>query len=569
MKKIFSCIAAVWMLASCDPVTDPVKATGIEIRPSSVTLEVGKTEELTFAVLPEQAVQKVLWESSNEKIVTVKEGKVTAIAAGKAEVKAVVAENKSLTAVCTVTVTAPVPETTPVTGLTPTPAVEQPVSLTVGGMQAFSVAVVPEDASNPAVNWSVDNGAVTLSAATGTSVTVTAASAGTAVVTAVSADNSEVSVSWKVTVTEPVPEEKPVTGLTPTPAVDQPVSLTVGKMQTFSVAVVPEDASNPAVNWSVDNGAVTLSAETGTSVTVTAASAGTAVVTAVSADNSKVSVSWTVTVTDPVPETTPVTGLTPTPAVDQPVSLTVGGTQIFGVAVVPEDASNPAVNWSVNNGAVTLSDATGTSVTVTADSAGTAVVTAVSADNSEVSVSWTVTVTEPVPESLNLEQDVPDAAFRDVLTKFDANSDGIVSRAEADEVKELNLEWDWSSTKIQNLQGIAFFSEIEILNAAYQNLQTVDLSGNKKLKRVNLEFNYIRKLDLSNQTELISSETSGSATYYGLQVGYQKKDENDYDGNASITVTLPSSKESLWNETWSKNKENEHPVNKGVTVTFR
>ena len=157
MKKIFSCIAAVWMLASCDPVTDPVKATGIEIRPSSVTLEIGKTEELTFAVLPEQAVQKVLWESSNEKIVTVKEGKVTAIAAGKAEVKAVVAENKSLTAVCTVTVTESVPEEKPVTGLTPTPAVGQPVSLTVGGTQTFGVAVVPEDASNPAVNWSVDN----------------------------------------------------------------------------------------------------------------------------------------------------------------------------------------------------------------------------------------------------------------------------------------------------------------------------------------------------------------------------------------------------------------------------
>ena len=377
MKKIFSCIAAVWMLASCDPVTDPVKATGIEIRPSSVTLEVGKTEELSFAVLPEQAVQKVLWESSNEKIVTVKEGKVTAIAAGKAEVKAVVAENKSLTAVCTVTVTAPVPETTPVTGLTPTPAVDLPVSLTVGGMQTFGVAVVPEDASNPAVNWSVDNEAVTLSAATGTSVTVTAASAGTAVVTAVSADNSEVAVSW------------------------------------------------------------------------------------------------------------------------------------------------------------------------------------------------TVTVTEPVPESLNLETGVPDAAFRDVLTQFDTDNDGIVSRAEADAVTELNLEWDWDSTQIQNLQGIAFFSEIEILNAAYQNLQTVDLSRNKKLKRVNLEFNYIRELDLSNQTELISSETSGSATYYGLQVGYQKENESDYNGNASITVTLPSSKESIWNETWSKNKGNGHPVNQGVIVTFR
>lgn len=377
MKKIFSCIAAVWMLASCDPVTDPVKATGIEIRPSSVTLEVGKTEELTFAVLPEQAVQKVLWESSNEKIVTVKEGKVTAIAAGKAEVKAVVAENKSLTAVCT------------------------------------------------------------------------------------------------VTVTEPAAEEKPVTGLTPTPAVDQSVSLTVGETQTFGVAVVPEDASNPAVNWSVDNGAVTLSAATGMSVTVTAASAG------------------------------------------------------------------------------------------------TAVVTAVSADNSEVSVSWTVTVTEPVPESLNLEKDVPDAAFRAVLTKFDTDSDGKISKEEAEQVTELNLEWDWDSAQISDLQGIGFFTELQVLNASYQNLNAVDLSKNTKLKRINLEFNFIKSLDLSNQIHLIESETTGSATYYGLQVGYQKADSSDYNGNGSIAVILPETCRTLWETVWSKNKQNDYPVNQGVTVTFQ
>lgn len=281
MKKIFSCIAAVWMLVSCDPVTDPVKATGIEIRPSSVTLEVGKTEELTFAVLPEQAVQKVLWESSNEKIVTVKEGKVTAIAAGKAEVKAVVAENKSLTAVCT------------------------------------------------------------------------------------------------------------------------------------------------------------------------------------------------------------------------------------------------------------------------------------------------VTVTEPVPESLNLEQDVPDEAFRAVLTQFDTNKDGIVSRAEADMVTELDLEWDWDSAQISDLQGIGFFTELQVLNASYQNLNAVDLSKNTKLKRINLEFNFIKSLDLSNQIHLIESETTGSATYYGLQVGYQKADSSDYSGNGSIAVILPETCRTLWETVWSKNKQNNYPVNQGVTVTFQ
>lgn len=379
MKKIFSCIAAVWMLASCDPVPDPVKATGIEIRPSSVTLEVGKTEELTFAVLPEQAVQKVLWESSNEKIVTVKEGKVTAIAAGKAEVKAVVAENKSLTAVCT------------------------------------------------------------------------------------------------VTVTEPVPEEKPVTGLTPTPAVEQPVSLTVGETQTFGVAVVPEDASNPAVNWSVDNGAVTLSAATGMSVTVTAASAGTAVVTATAAGGSDVSVSWTVTVSESVAE----------------------------------------------------------------------------------------------PTELDLAADVPDEAFRAILQEFDTDSDGIVSRAEADAVTELDLEWDWESAQISDLQGIGFFTELQVLNASYQNLNAVDLSKNTKLKRINLEFNFIKSLDLSNQIHLIESETTGSATYYGLQVGYQKANSSDSNGNGLIAVILPETCRNLWETVWSKNKHNNYPVNQGVTVTFQ
>ena len=372
MKKIFSCIAAVWMLASCDPVTDPVKATAIEIRPSSVTLEVGKTEELTFAVLPEQAVQKVLWESSNEKIVTVKEGKVTAIAAGKAEVKAVVAENKSLTAVCTVTVTEPVPETTPVTELTPTPAVEL-------------------------------------------------------------------------------------------------VSLTVGETQTFSVAVVPEDASNPAVNWSVNNEAVTLSAETGTSVTVTAASVGTAVVTAVSADNSEVFVSWTVTVSESVAE----------------------------------------------------------------------------------------------PTELDLAADVPDEAFRAILRKFDTNSDGKISKEEAEQVTELICE-DWNDTII-DLTGIAFFTNLETLSVQGERLESVDLSGNRKLKHIDLRYNAIRKLDLTALDQLQEYKTNTAGTVvYGLQIGHQGESDGD-----EISVILSDVYKDVWDRTWSQPISEYSTPNQGVTVTFR
>ena len=180
---------------------------------------------------------------------------------------------------------------------------------------------------------------------------------------------------------------------------------------------------------------------------------------------------------------------------------------------------------------------------------------------------WTVTVTASVPESLNLEKDVPDAAFRAVLKKFDTDNDGIVSRAEADAVTELIYE-EWNGTII-DLTGIAFFTNLETLSVQGELLESVDLSKNTKLKRINLEFNFIKSLDLSNQIHLIESETSesGSATYYGLQVGYQNENKND--GNASITVTLPSSKKSFWEKTWSKNKTNGSPVNKGVSVTFR
>ena len=200
---------------------------------------------------------------------------------------------------------------------------------------------------------------------------------------------------------------------------------------------------------------------------------------------------------------------------------------------------------------------------MTAASAGTAVVTAVSADNGEVSVSWTVTVTDPVPESLNLEKDVPDEAFRDVLKKFDTDNDGIVSRAEADEVTELIYE-DWTET-ISDLTGIAFFTNLETLSVQGERLESVDLSGNKKLKHIDLRYNAIKELDLTALDQLQEYKTNtGGTVVYGLQIGNQGETYSD-----EISVILSDVYKDVWERTWSKPVSAGSTPNQGVIVTFR
>lgn len=100
-------------------VTEPEKipVTQITLNQTAVSLEAGKTTKLTAEVAPENATEKtVTWTSSNTSVAAVKDGLVTAVAAGTAVITAAAG---SKTASCEVTVTgeAVIPPT-PEPGLT-------------------------------------------------------------------------------------------------------------------------------------------------------------------------------------------------------------------------------------------------------------------------------------------------------------------------------------------------------------------------------------------------------------------------------------------------------------------
>ena len=169
------------------------------------SLTEGETAALTATVAPENATNKgVSWQSSNPAVATVKDGTVTAVKAGTAEITVTTAEGGK-TAKCTVTVKAKPPAVVAVTGVTLNPA---SVELTEGETAALTATVAPENATNKGVSWKSSNESV----ATVKDGTVTAVKAGTAEITVTTADGGKTA-KCTVTVKAKPPAVVAVTGV--------------------------------------------------------------------------------------------------------------------------------------------------------------------------------------------------------------------------------------------------------------------------------------------------------------------------------------------------------------------
>ena len=82
-----------------------VHPTSVTISPSTASVEMGETVQLTETILPTNATDKsVSWSSSNQSIATVSNGLVTGVSAGSATIT-VTTTDGGLTATCAVTVT--------------------------------------------------------------------------------------------------------------------------------------------------------------------------------------------------------------------------------------------------------------------------------------------------------------------------------------------------------------------------------------------------------------------------------------------------------------------------------
>ena len=160
------------------------------------------------------------------------------------------------------------------------------------------------------------------------------------------------------------------------------LALTVGRSETLTATVLPDNATNKNVTWESSDSRVATVDENGK---VTAVKQGTATITVKSVSNDTVTDTCDVTVTDQI---FPVTGVALTP---DNAELYVGETKNLMVVFTPSNATNKNVTWESSNTAVaTVADGV-----VTAVGKGTATITVTTADGNH-TATCEVTVKIPV-----------------------------------------------------------------------------------------------------------------------------------------------------------------------------
>ena len=162
MKKhlLFVPILASLVLAGCGeqptppgPTPDPdpvvVNPTGITLSASSLSLIEGESETVTATVSPDDAADKtVTWSvTQGSDYVTVNGGVITAVKEGHAVVTATTSNNISAT--CLVSVTAAIVDPKSVT------VSKKNLVIVVGDTEQLTATVLPENATNKSVEWSV------------------------------------------------------------------------------------------------------------------------------------------------------------------------------------------------------------------------------------------------------------------------------------------------------------------------------------------------------------------------------------------------------------------------------
>ena len=164
----------------------------ITLSESEATLEAGKSLSLKASVLPAEAAKrkKTIWASSDEQVLTVKDGKVKALQGGEADVYCLAADGSGIRAVCRITVTQKIKTLQ---------AAEKKHSLKAGDTWQPEIVIRPETATNRILVWNSSDESVCTVDETGL---VTAVGKGKCVLTCAATDGSKKTVKINVTVTE-------------------------------------------------------------------------------------------------------------------------------------------------------------------------------------------------------------------------------------------------------------------------------------------------------------------------------------------------------------------------------
>lgn len=227
--------------AKCAVTVTMVAVAGVSLSPTSATVAVGKTKQLSATFTPSAVSDTGLtWSSAETTIAMVdSSGIVTGVAVGTTTIT-VTTHDGGFTATCEVTVTLHV-------GVTSISLDASYISLMKGSTQQLITTVAPSNATDTAVIWSSSNTSVATVGSTGL---VTGVAAGTAAITATTEDGGY-PVSCTFSVYEGV-------SISPTSA-----TVKVGYTCQLATVIGLSNTSGQTVTWSSSNATVAIVSSSG------------------------------------------------------------------------------------------------------------------------------------------------------------------------------------------------------------------------------------------------------------------------------------------------------------------
>ena len=301
-------------------------------------------------------------------------------------------------------------------------------SVEAGDLVTIKATVKPEDATFKTVSWKSSD----LALAEVYNGTVKTLKEGSVTITA---SVGSMSATCNIVIAKaPIPVESITLNKTVT-------TIEIGKTETLTATVNPEDADDPTVTWTSSNWAVASVVEG----VVTAIAEGTAVITAQAGDQ-------TATCTVTVPHVyIPLESLE---FAKTETTLRVGGTEKLELVITPYNADHEDIVWSSSDEGV----ATVTDGLVKAVGVGTAVITASAGDKSAQCTVTVLPVSKPV-ESVQLN--------KNATTLEVGGSEILVATVSPADTDDTTLTWTSSDERIatvsQNGRVVAVAEGIAVI----------------------------------------------------------------------------------------------------------
>ncbi len=334
--------------------------TGISLNATELTLKPNDTASLEVLFAPSDLTSEVEWESSDEKIATVKDGKITALKEGEATITVTTKDGK-FKADCKVIITKKVQEVTSV-------SISGKKEVYVGETIKLTANVKPKDATNKEVSWTSSNTKVATVDSKGN---VKGIKKGTVKITVMTVEG-EKKATITITVKEKKEETTPSTPSTPTipsttpstpskpeeTSKDTTISVSrisakidknkiyVGEKAKITYTIEPTNATNKEVEFSANKSGIVIIDKNGN---VTGLASGSVVITIITKDGSKkATVNLTI-------EKIPVNDV----KISGAKEVYVGESIKLTADIMPTNATDKTLKWeSSNNNIATVKDGT-------------------------------------------------------------------------------------------------------------------------------------------------------------------------------------------------------------------